>query len=203
MSGNISKRKTSMDRMREKEAKLSHEYVCGILEYNPETGVITNKLDRGVLKSGIVRAPAGEVAGYVNKKGYRQIRIDGIEYLASRLGWFMHYGSWPKEELDHKNGERDDNRMENLQEVTCRQNHQNYKIHRTGRYPGVCWDKSHHKWKAQASVASKRKFLGHFNTEEEGFLAYVDYIHKVFGQELTRDPIDWEAEYLKLKKKEA
>ena len=202
--GRKPKRKTPRDRMRENEAKLSHEYVCSILEYNPETGVITNKVDRGVLRGGMVSAFAGEVSGYVNDHGYRLIQIDGILYSAHRLGWFMHYGSWPKEELDHKNGKRDDNRIKNLQEATHRQNQQNWKLHRTGRHPGVSWYKRYSKWMAQVKgVYGKHKYLGYFNTEEEGFLAYADYLHDVLGQELSREPIDWEAEYLRLKKKEA
>lgn len=198
-------RKTAMDRMRENESKLSHEYVCSILEYNPETGVITNKVDRGVLVSGAVSAPAWEVAGCVRDGcgGYRRIVIDGSYYQASRLGWFMHYGSWPIKELDHKNGKRDDNRIENLQDVTRRQNQQNRKIHRDGRLPGVYWNKSHRKWMARIRNQGKQNYLGLFDTEEEGFLAYADYLHDVLGQELSREPIDWEAEYLRLKKKEA
>lgn len=50
-------------------------------------------------------------------------------------------GDWPKDQLDHINGVRDDNRIENLREVTSQQNNFNRKpnSNSTSNYKGVSW----------------------------------------------------------------
>lgn len=67
---------------------------------------------------------AGKVAGNVNCQGYLQVQIDGKNYLAHRLVWFLHKGEWP-EIVDHLNGNRTDNRFENLTSVSSLHNGRN------------------------------------------------------------------------------
>jgi len=93
-------------------APLSAERVRSLLEYNPDTGHLYWKSD-------------GRRAGSIQDKGYRTIEIDGRSYYAHRIAWLHYTGSWPDNELDHKNREKDDNSIENLRDVTRSENNKN------------------------------------------------------------------------------
>jgi hypothetical protein len=56
----------------------------------------------------------------------------------------MAHGRWPEHDIDHRNGVRDDNRLENLREATNAQNTQNHGRPRTNPtdYHGVSFDKA-------------------------------------------------------------
>lgn len=58
------------------------------------------------------------MAGAKETRGYRQIRIDGILFMAHRLVWLMIRNEWPLDDIDHINRNRDDNRIENLRVAT-------------------------------------------------------------------------------------
>lgn len=99
--------------------KVSLERLKEILNYNPETGVFTRLFDAGAEKK-------GSVAGVVSSSiGYILISVDGSSLLAHRLAWFYVFGAWPKNQIDHINGSRTDNRIENLREATIAENRQN------------------------------------------------------------------------------
>lgn len=68
---------------------------------------------------------AGEVAGHTNEQGYIVIETGGKTVAAHRIVWLMHHGRWPLGEIDHLNGIRDDNRIENLRDVGRRTNTEN------------------------------------------------------------------------------
>jgi len=64
-------------------------------------------------------------AGNVNGAGYMQIRIQGTSYQQHRVIWFFAYAEWPKTNLDHINGVKSDNRLENLRECSNSTNSHN------------------------------------------------------------------------------
>lgn len=74
--------------------------------------------------------------------------------------------------VDHINCNTLDNRLENLQVITNRENLSKDKKNKTSKYTGVSWDKSKNKWVSQIIINSKHNFLGRFNTEEEASEAY-------------------------------
>ena len=53
-------------------------------------------------------------AGYINSDGYRIITIDGREYFAHDLAWLHMTGEFPKGEVEHINGNINDDRWCNL-----------------------------------------------------------------------------------------
>lgn len=67
----------------------------------------------------------GKPAGFRRKDGYLQIKIDGRPILAHRLVWFWMTGAWPPLYIDHINGDRSDNRYENLRCADKSTNHSN------------------------------------------------------------------------------
>lgn len=98
---------------------------------------------------------------------YLEISINGKKYYTHRLAWYLMYGRFPKNFIDHKNGIPTDNRLSNLREATPLQNNQNS----TGR--GASFNKQAKKWESRISVNKKDLFLGYFATEEEAHQAYV------------------------------
>jgi hypothetical protein len=78
------------------------------------------------------------LAGKINSKGYRLIGVDGRWHKAHRLAWLYMTGSWPREQIDHINLIKNDNRFENLREATQTQNHANTRARRRG-LKGITW----------------------------------------------------------------
>jgi len=74
---------------------------------------------------------AGKEFGYLrNKDQYLETKIFDKLYKVHRLIWLWMTGEWPKFEIDHENGIRNDNRWKNLRDVTHRENMMNQKCHR-------------------------------------------------------------------------
>jgi len=90
---------------------LTQRYLKKILFYDPKTGIFIWKVNRRSIK-------VGDVAGFTQCNGYRRIKIDQKRYYASRLAYLYMEGSFPKEEMDHKNRIRNDNIWKNLQAVS-------------------------------------------------------------------------------------
>lgn len=114
---------------------------------------------------------------YSAKGGYLFFTHKGKKYAAHRVAWFLHYGSWPKNQIDHINGNPSDNRICNLRDVTGSVNMQNLRVPRrdgTSGYLGVTWNKQAKKWKAQIRVNGEKKFLGYFLDAKEAFEAYLN-----------------------------
>jgi hypothetical protein len=138
-----------------------------LLQYNENTGIFTWLCDRGTNKV------KNKIAGSIHSDGYIIIRINRKEYLAHRLAWFYVYREWPKGQIDHINGIKNDNRITNLRNVTNRENCQNYTIHRNGKLVGATYKKAKNKWQSQIQINGKAKHLGLYNTEQEAHEAYL------------------------------
>lgn len=158
---------------------LTQSRLRELLHYDPETGFFT----RALTTTGI-RPKVGDVAGGVNCRGYWQIRIDGERYKAHRLAWLYMTGDWPKEQIDHINMDRSDNRFANLREATNIQNCANQRrpVNNTSGLKGVCWNKRLSKWKSQIRVNGKLHHLGYFDTAEAAHESYIDAAKKYFGE---------------------
>jgi hypothetical protein len=74
--------------------------------------------------------------------------------------------------IDHINSIKNDNRVENLNIVSSRENTHRKKTIGTSKYIGVNWSKSKCKWQARIGIKFKRIHLGTFNTEIEAHEAY-------------------------------
>jgi len=87
-----------------------------VLSYAPTTGIFRWNV------SASSRAPVGAIAGAKNGRGYRQIRVGGRPYSASRLAWLYMTGKWPNSEISYVNGKPSDTRWANLREAPSSQN---------------------------------------------------------------------------------
>jgi hypothetical protein len=126
-----------------------------------ENGTVYNKISRG-------RALAGKPSGATDKQGYICVRVQGKAYKAHRIAWALHYGKWPEKDLDHINHKVTDNRIENLREVTNRENCLNRK------YKAKGYVKHGNKFKVQIKIKGVVHYLGLYNTPEEAHSAYLE-----------------------------
>lgn len=124
----------------------------------------------------------GDRAGSLAADGYRNITIGQRSYPEHRLAWFYVYGVWPKSKLDHKNRQRDDNRMNNLREATISQNGANKFI--GGGKLGVkgVTRKNKHSFRASIKFQGKNIYLGTYRDITLASKAYREAAIKLFGE---------------------
>jgi hypothetical protein len=73
--------------------------------------------------------------------------------------------------VDHINGKKDDNRLENLQLIS--QRHNTSKDRKgTSKHTGVSWSSIAKRWKASIRINGKTVHLGYFTDESEAALTY-------------------------------
>ena len=92
------------------------------------------------------------------------IKIDSIAYFEHRLAFLYIHGRLPFPETDHINGDRGDNRIDNLREVTSTENNQNMSTRsdNTSGCTGFTFRTERGKWKASIKVNKKLIILGDF-----------------------------------------
>lgn len=136
--------------------------------YNPETGELW-RLWKSRRRKGDLEA---RICGSLNAKGYRITMFKGNRIKVHRLVWALVHGEWPPDCLDHINGNRADNRIENLRVVTNYQNSLNAKT-RVGvsGVKGVTWDKRKRKWDAVIRANGKKNRVGRFKSLEDAVIA--------------------------------
>ena len=152
------------------EVTLNEAQAC--LDYNHETGVFTWKIDKGR------HARRGDVAGSVHKSGYRRVGLCGALVYAHRLAWLMHYGRQPADQIDHINGSRDDNRIDNLREANFEINAQN-RVHGlpkagTSGIIGVVSDAEGKSWSSHIHFKGKVVRVSGFSSIEEAHYMYME-----------------------------
>lgn len=128
-----------------------------LFSYDPDTGVI-----RWIAKGkGMIKKKA---AGTLLHSGYLGICIGPKRWQAHRIAWALHHGAWPKDQIDHINGIKTDNRICNLREATNSQNGKNLKLSKANKsgVKGVCFCKQTNKWRALIKVNFKQIDLGRF-----------------------------------------
>jgi hypothetical protein len=162
---------------------LTLEYLHSILTYDSDTGDFYWKpRPREWFNSDRVWNSFN--ARFANKKVTQKPRLISPNYLqqsinllgrnrtASRIAWFMHYGEWPEHTIDHINGDSTDNRIENLRDVSHKENSRNmarFSTNTTG-VAGVSITK-YGKFKARIKADGESIHLGNYETLEEAAAA--------------------------------
>ena len=139
------------------QAKLREDFT-----YNPETGDFTRYDGRW---------------GWINNNGYINIMYEDTLYIVHRLIWMWVHGEEP-EQIDHINGNRQDNRLVNLRNVdhlTNQRNRTKNKNNKSG-FNGVYWHKQSDKWRAEIIVDGKVTHIGSYDTPQEAADARQEFI---------------------------
>jgi hypothetical protein len=145
-----------------------------VLDYNQETGTFTWKVRTAQ------RIKIGDIAGSISKSatsfGYLRIKLFGKSYLAHRLAWLITYGSFPNGILDHIDGDKLNNSIKNLREVTRKENMQNTKLREdnTSGFNGVYFHQQRKKWVAYITEDNKMIYLGIFKNKEDAISKRIE-----------------------------
>ena len=152
---------------RERMIPLDQQRVKELFYYDAESGMLLwrygNK--RNVKPWQEAKAPNGH--------GYYTAKIDGKSYRVHRLIWLYVYGSFPQQEIDHKNKIRNDNRLCNLRDVSRSDNCQNLSLpsHNKSGHMGISWVKQRSLWTVYIKVNKKNKWLGCYKDLDDAVAA--------------------------------
>lgn len=152
------------------------------VSYNPETGIFHRGSKR---------------IGSKNVDGYVKILVKGKYYSAHRVAWLITHGEWvkyPDFEIDHINGIRADNRVQNLRKVTKSENQRNAggRKNNTSGVHGVNWKPKYNKtpgdgrWVARIWDGPRHVYLGSFKTLHEAKIARIAG-ERALGYTVRRD----------------
>lgn len=144
---------------------LTAEDLSKVLSYDSETGALE-------WISPCWRANKGECSHIFNSasgKTYRRLNYNKKIYMAHRIIWLLHTGSWPVGQIDHINGDGTDNRISNLRDVSPYENHKNVKLlsnNKSGTC-GVYWCSTKNRWLAKITVNKKLILIGVFSIKSD------------------------------------
>lgn len=135
--------------------KLTQERVRELFDYRED-----GELIRRVRTAG--RVHVGDVAGCLNNSGYKVIRVYGKLYRNHRLIWLWHNGYMPENGIDHIDRNKNNNKIENLREVSkvCNARNCNLSRNNSSSITGVAWLKKKGAWRASISILGKSIHLG-------------------------------------------
>lgn len=153
---------------------ITQAKLLGLFEYRD--GEIYYKVSRS-------RNKAGSKAGtYRKHDNAYQVIIEGKHYLVHRIVFMMHYGYLP-EFIDHADGNRANNRIENLREATNEQNAQNAKTRKdsVSGVKGIRWNKVDKSWSVRVQTNKKRITIGQFKDLELAELVAMEARNKFHG----------------------
>lgn len=150
-----------------------------LYNYNHKTGEFFHQRDTA-------RGRNGKQAGFIRADGYWSISINGTTYLGHHVAWYHYYGWWPQE-VDHKDRNRSNNKIDNLRDATRTQNNGNsngWGDKKKSKLPrGVFYhpaDKT--RFRAQIFVNYKAIHLGCFETINGAMKAYKQAAEQHFGE---------------------
>jgi len=136
---------------------ITQDQVKKLFCYDSNTGILTNRIHRST------RSRAGHSIGNSDSGGYLTTKIDSVQYKVHRVIFIYVYGYLPRY-VDHIDGDRLNNKTNNLRQATFSQNQQNTKImkNNTTGCKGVSWCKKRRMYASRLYFKGKNKHLGYF-----------------------------------------
>ena len=155
-----------------KNKRVSREQIVERFYYDPAIGRLRYRYDvrGGRYGRGI---ESGEVAGTLNKYGYRKVIVDGVSIMEHVAIYIYHNDEYDYEsmQIDHINLNKADNRIENLRVATPKQNSRNKLVHQSGKPSGVSFVSKRKKFAVytydRINGRSKANYYGLYPTEKE------------------------------------
>ncbi len=147
------------------KADLTAARLRELFHYDPMTGAFTR-----------LGGAFGGSGGCL-QRGYVVFWVVGRSFRAHRLAWLYMTGAWPEGVIDHKNGNRADNRFENLRDASHSINRENQHAVRSNNLSagitGVSWCEYHKKYKAHIRVGGRLQHLKYCASAEEAREVYL------------------------------
>jgi hypothetical protein len=125
----------------------------------------------------------GKKAGRLTSNGYWEISLHDKPYKAHRIIFMMFYGYFPKQ-VDHIDGNRINNKIENLREANNTLNQYNSKLRKDSKsgIKGVRWYPNYKKWVVDCRVNGKRHHLGYFEDLNEAKIKLTEFRQQHHGE---------------------
>lgn len=164
--------------MRRREAQLSHADLLEILHYDQETGIFIRKVSTST------KIKVGQRADIPCGKGRRIIILKSKKFYAHRLAWFYIHGKWPEDQIDHKDLDPSNNRLDNLRESTQGQNMANLPRQNQTGMRGIYLQTQcpTPRWIARIRVEGKGVYIGCYDSPEKAHVAYCEAARKYYGE---------------------
>lgn len=161
---------------------LTAWYVRSILDYDPNTGVFRWKR-RSDVGEWWNRRYEGAIAGRTTEGHYVGIAIHKRFYQAHRLAHLYMTGEWPDVGVDHRRGNKRDNRWDEIRPASKSENGSNAKRRsdNTSGHKGVAWYARKGKWMVRINIQKKPVFLGYFADFEQACAAYKEAATRLHG----------------------
>ena len=173
--------------------KITQDLLQDLVSYDPDTGILLWQ-ERNARHFTATSRSAQHQASHWNSrwagkkafncmtaKGYLRGSLNSRAYLAHRIIWIITTGQDAVDEIDHKNGNKCDNRITNLRAADRFLNCQNRSsvLGSTSNYIGVSWSAHMGKWRSQIIRKNKPTHLGYFDCEIDAAKAYDSHSRKV------------------------
>lgn len=141
--------------MADQNSTLTQEYLLSIFEYKDGELYWKNPKNKKFV---------GLLAGCIDSKGYRIIRLNGKNLSAHRIIFMMHNGYLPNK-LDHKDCNPSNNNIENLRPATNNENGYNTKLNKSNKsgIKGICFDKTSNKWQVGFRINGRYTYFGKYH----------------------------------------
>lgn len=142
------------------------EFLKSKLSYDTQTGVFTALHSHGKRKS-------GAAVGSLTPHGYLVVHFKGKSHMCHRLAFLYVTGEWPLEIVDHKDGDKTNNKWNNLRLTTVSINSRNRRTNKNNKSGtmGVSWHSRDELWQANITVDGKQVNLGLFQHKEDAIFA--------------------------------
>lgn len=178
-----------------KKFPITAESIRKVLDYDPETGILTWRHRPSELFTDNRLHPAERVCRgwntrYANKKagnptyqGYVKVNLGNRTVRAHIIIWLWMTGVLPSMDIDHVDLNKSNNRWTNLRLATRSQNQSNTRkrVDNISGYKGVCREPRGGKWRAQIQWKNEKHFLGLHDTKEAASAAYNEAAQRLCG----------------------
>lgn len=136
-----------------------------LLDYDPTTGLFKWKERKQ-------RRPQGWFAGSRHSSGYLRVTIEGNPLVAHQLAWALAHGEYAGCPLEHIDGNRANNKLDNLRPATGATSSLERRNKYTNAFTGVQWHPESCRWVASITAKGERHVLGQFVNEHDAASAY-------------------------------
>lgn len=157
-----------------KENELTLHAVLAMLSVDPDSGEITQKCGR----------LAGKKVGSISRTGYSIVKFLGYTYMAHRVVWAICNRAWPQSQIDHIDGNRQNNSRKNLRLASPSENSQNRSMpgSNTSGFKGVTFHKGTGKFQAAIKRDGRFFYLGLYETAEHAHAEYQKAAAAIHGE---------------------